>query len=110
MGYNRLEAENIVEALNEAYDVLTPYLNHFMASRRIVSKQRIGAKWKITREKNAKTPYLRVLERTDVTEEVKAKLKQEHETLNPLVMKREIDRLLQIVFNMQKHQGRPSLG
>jgi transposase InsO family protein len=110
VGYNRMEAENIVEALNAVYDVLTPYLNHFAASRRTISKERVGAKWKITREKKSKTPYLRVLERADVSEEVKTKLKREHEALNPLVMKNEIDRLLQIAFNLQKRQGRPDLG
>ena len=91
------------------YDVLTPYLNHFMASRRTVAKRRVGARWKITREQKAKTPYLRILERSDVSEEIKTKLIQEHETLNPLIMKREIDRRLQAVFNLQKHHGAPCL-
>lgn len=109
VGYNRLDVKDIVEALNAVYDVLTPYLNHFVASRRIVAKERIGARWKITREKKAKTPFQRVLERMDVNEEVKTKLKQKHETLSPLVMKREIDRRLQVVFNLQKHHGIPNL-
>lgn len=109
VGYSRLDVKDVVEALNAVYDVLTPYLNHFVASRRIVSKERIGSRWKITREKKAKTPFQRVLERLDVSEKVKTKLKQEHETLSPFVMKREIDRRIQIVFNLQKHQGMPSL-
>ena len=71
VGYERLDVRTTVGALNELYDVLTPYLNHFIASRRIVSKERIGARWKVTREKVAKTPYRRVLERSDVSEEVK---------------------------------------
>ena len=110
VGYTRLDAGEVVVALNSVYDVLTPYLNHFVASRRIAAKERIGARWKITREKIAKTPYERVLERQDVKEEVKMKLRQEHETLNPLTMKREIERRLQVVFTLQKHRGMPSLG
>lgn len=70
VGHARLDVEKTVDALNCLYDVLTPYLNHFIASRRIVSKERIGARWKVTREKIAKTPYLRVLERNDVSDEV----------------------------------------
>lgn len=105
VGYTRLDAKEVVEALNAVYDVLTPYLNHFVASRRIVSKERIGAKWKVTREKQSKTPYERVLERNDASEAVKAKLRLEHETLNPLTMKREIDQRLQTVFSLQKHCG-----
>ena len=33
---------------------------------RWVRKERIGARWKVTREKNAKSPYQRVLEKVDV--------------------------------------------
>ncbi len=105
VGYARLDTKEVVDALNAVYDVLTPYLNHFAASRRIVSKERIGAKWKMTREKRSKTPYERVMERNDVHETTKAKLQQEHETLNPLIMKQEIDRRLQIAFTLQKHHG-----
>lgn len=109
IGYTRLDAVEVVEALNSVYDVLTPYLNHFVASRRTTTKERIGSKWKVTREKRSKTPYERVLERNDVSEETKTKLTQEHETLNPLTMKCEIERRLQIVFTLQKRHGIPVL-
>lgn len=105
IGYMRLDAREVVEALNAVYDVLTPYLNHFTASRRTVSKERVGARWKITREKQSKTPYERVLERNEIAESVKTKLRQEHEKLNPLEMKNEIDRRLQALFSLQKHHG-----
>ena len=109
VGYSRLDVEDIVEALNSVYDVLTPYLNHFVASRRIVTKERVGAKWKIAREKKAKTPFERVLERKDVNDDVKTKLKKEHEALNPLVLKQKIDQRLKVIFDLQKHQGTPNL-
>lgn len=107
VGYTRLDARETVDALNDLYDVLTPYLNHFIASRRIVSKERIGARWKVTREKTAKTPYRRVLERNDVSEEVKNKLRIEHATLNPKTMKADIDRLTHRVFDVQRRYGTP---
>lgn len=109
VGYARLDAREVVDALNAVYDVLTPYLNHFVASRRTTKKEKIGARWKITREKIAKTPYQRVLEQNDVNEEVKTKLKKVHATLNPLIMKQEIDRRLEIVAKLQKHHGTPKL-
>ncbi len=105
VGYARLDVHEVVDALNAVYDVLTPYLNHFVASRRIVSKERIGARWKVTREAVAKTPYQRTLERNDVSKSTKHALRTEHEKLNPLTMKQEIDRRLQIVFKLQKHHG-----
>lgn len=105
VGYERLDVHETVDALNDLYDVLTPYLNHFIASRRIVSKERIGARWKVTREKVAKTPYQRVLERSDVSDEIKDKLRDEHVTLDPATMKKEIDRLTERVHAIQRRYG-----
>lgn len=107
VGYERFDVPAVVDALNDLYDVLTRYLNHFIASRRIVSKERIGARWKVTREKVAKTPYQRVLERNDVSEEVKNKLRLEHAKLNPATMKKEIDRLTKRVHDIQQRYGTP---
>ena len=107
VGYERLDVPAVVDALNELYDVLTPYLNHWVASRRIVKKERIGARWKVTREKVAKTPYQRVIERDDVSEDVKDKLRTEHATLNPKTMKKEIDRLTKRVHDIQRQYGTP---
>jgi len=107
-GYARFDASEIVDALNAVYDVLTPYLNHFTASRRTTSKERIGAKWKITREKKSLTPYQRVLARTDVADEMKADLKRIHDEINPLLLKREIDQRLQRVFAIQKRHEQPT--
>lgn len=107
VGYARLDARETVDALNDLYDVLTPYLNHFIASRRIVSKERVGARWKVTREKAAKTPYERVLERSDVSEEMKDKLRSEHALLDPKTMKADIDRLAERVHAVQRRYGTP---
>jgi len=108
IGYARLDAREAVRALNELYEVLTPYLNHFIASRRIISKTRIGAKWKVLRENVSLTPYERVMARDDVSEGTKAELKAEHETLNPLTLKHEIDRKLARVFDIHKRHRKPN--
>jgi len=107
VGYARFDVLETVEALNDLYDVLTPYLNHWIASRRIISKERIGARWKVTREKVSKTPYERVLERKDISDEIKDKLRKEHDLLNPAKMKKEIDRLSKIVHDIQSKYGKP---
>lgn len=107
VGYERLDVFETVKALNDLYDVLTPYLNHFIANRRIISKERVGARWKVTREKIAKTPYQRVLERKDVFLEVKAGLREEHAKLNPAEMKKKIDLLSKRVHDIQSKYGKP---
>lgn len=108
VGYARLDAPEVVEALNAVYDVLTPYLNHFVASKRIVSKERYGSQWRIIREHTAKTPYQRILERTDVAPLVKAQLIAEHEQLNPLQLKQEIDHRLELMFTVHRQHGTPT--
>ncbi len=106
VGYERLDVRETIDALNDLYDVLTPYLNHFIASRRIVSKERIGARWKVTREKVSMTPYQRVLERSDIPDEIKNKLKAEHATLNPKTMKANVDRKTLRMLDIQR-RGTP---
>jgi hypothetical protein len=78
-----------------------------IANRRIVAKERVGARWKVTREKVAKTPYQRVLERPDVSGEVKAKLREEHARLDPAQMRDKIDQLTKRVHDTQSKYGNP---
>ena len=105
IGYIRLDCEEAVDALNDVYDVLCPYLNHFIPSRRIIDKVEVNGKWKKKYEKVAKTPYQRVLESEHISDEVKEKLRIEHAKLNPLIMKREIDRLRSVLYDVQKKHG-----
>lgn len=97
LGDVRLDARACVDAVNELYDVLTPYLNHWVTVRRRMPDGK--------REKKALTPYARMLLRTDVSSEAKEKLRAEHERTNPKVMKDEIDRRLTRVINLQKRYG-----
>ena len=105
VGYVRLDCREAVGALNDVYAVLCPYLNHFVASRRVIEKFEVNGKWKKKYEKIAKTPYQRVLENEHIPDEVKEKLKLEHEKLNPLVMKKEIERLKKILYDVQRKHG-----
>ena len=105
IGYARLDCEEAVLALNDVYAVLCPYLNHFAASRRCVEKIEVNGKWKKKYEKTAKTPYQRALEHPDILPDVKERLRNEHEKLNPSVMKKEIERLKTILYDVQRKHG-----
>lgn len=102
LGYMRLDCPEAVTVINALYDVLGLYLNHFRAVRRMASKVRVGAKYVRTYEKKAQTAYQRVLAHSGVSDEVKAKLRAEHETLNPLLLKKEIDTLKEKIYQAQK--------
>lgn len=106
IGYGRLDCKGAVIALNDVYAVLCPYLNHFVASRRCVEKIEVNGRWKKKYEKIAKTPYQRVMEHPDILPEMKEKLRAEHEKLNPAVMKKEIERLKTILYDIQRKHGK----
>ena len=106
IGYGRLDCREAVLALNDVYAVLCPYLNHFVASRRCVEKIEVNGKWKKKYEKVAKTPYHRVMEHSGILPEVKEKLRNEHDKLNPAVMKKEIDRLKAVLYDIQRKHGK----
>lgn len=106
VGYIRLDTKKAVAALNAFYDVLTPYLIHFVAVRRTKEKIKIDSKYVRRYEKMAKTPYQRILEHPAVKENVKSELKEEHAKLNPLVMKRAMEKRLKDVYDIQKRYGK----
>lgn len=110
VGYTTLDCVQAVTALNALYAVLVPYLIHFVAVRRLISRERVGSGYKRTYETVAKTPYQRILEHAAISEEVKMKLKNTHDTLNPLLLKREIERCITMLYATQKRYGTRASG
>lgn len=108
VGYLRLDCPEAAAALNAVYDVLIPYLLHFVAVRRMTGKAKVASHYRREYEKRAKTPYTRVLEHAAVSPAVKETLRAEHARLNPLVLKREIERRIATVYAVQKHYGNRS--
>lgn len=102
LGYGRLDVPEAVTLINQMYDVLALYQNHFKPVRRMIGKERVGARYRRTYEKVAKTPYQRVQEHTAISETIKKRLRTEREALNPLILKRKIDVLRKKIYDMQK--------
>jgi hypothetical protein len=103
LGYTRFDDRVLVPLLNKFYDVLALYLNHFQVVRRTKTKTRVGAKYVRTYEKVPQTPYARMVAHPAVPEKVSEKLRREHATLNPLVLKEKIDRLLLEIIKKQRN-------
>lgn len=106
VGYIRLDCREAVDALNALYVVLTPYLMHFVAVRRTLEKAKIQSQYRRTYEKVPKTPCQRILAHPAVDEAIKEKLREEHATLNPLILKREVDKRRSAVYAVQKRYGK----
>jgi hypothetical protein len=105
VGYINLDCEEVVDALNDYYDVMTPYLMHFVCVRRMIGKEKSKSKYIRVYEKVPKTPYQRILENEHVTDEVREKLKQEHLKLNPLILRNEMAKKLKKVYDIQRQFG-----
>lgn len=86
LGYTCIDCREAVAVMNELYDTLGPYLNHFVPSRRTTGKVREGSKYKRAYEK-PQTAYSRALVHPAISEEVRMRLRAEHTTLNSLLMK-----------------------
>jgi len=105
VGYINLTCIETVDALNEYYDVMTPYLMNFVAVRRMVSKEKDKSKYRRVYEKVPKTPYQRIMEHSSVSQENKEKLRQEHSKLNPIILKQEMAKRLKKVYDIQQRFG-----
>lgn len=101
IGYRRLDIFETVVALNNFYEILNLYQNHFIPSRRCVRKERIGSRY-IRQYDGAATPYARTMVDTSLSQETKEALEKEHSLLNPLKLKQELDILRKRVFEIQK--------
>ena len=90
IGYTRIDDQSLVPLVAEILEVACTYRNHYRPVRRMVSKVRVGAKWKRVFEKVAQTPYARVLSQEDISTAMKKKLQAEHAQLNPVVLRQKL--------------------
>jgi hypothetical protein len=92
IGYDRFEGIDAYNALSELYATLRLYVNFFQPSLKLISKKRDGAK--VTKKYDkAKTPYQRLLASTHISDEAKARLKNQYEQLDPVLLLKELERL-----------------
>ena len=99
VGYERYESLAAYEALGALYEVIRLYINFFQPSMKLVAKERVGSKVKKTYDQ-AKTPYQRVLESAQVSEQVKERLRQQYASLNPLALLRQMQRLQAVLWKL----------
>lgn len=91
-GYKRFDMQEQCDALNDLYrNEWRLYKNFFQPNKKLIEKKRIDTKI-VKRYDIPRTPYQRVLEKDDVSEEKKEKLRRIYENLNPAELKRSIDR------------------
>lgn len=101
-GYDRLDFPDLVPLINDLYEnELYLYLNHFCRTFKL--EQKIAIKSRYRRIYGApQTPYERVIASPHVSEESKSRLIEEHQKLDPVALKMEIERKLKIIFALYK--------
>jgi hypothetical protein len=112
VGYRRFDTPRQLQTLNQLYDYLSLYTNHFLPVQKLISKRRIGSKVKKKYDK-AQTPYHRVLASPTLALANKKKLMKVHSDLNPAQLKREIvklqEKLARLPASNQSRNARHSL-
>lgn len=104
-GYERFDQSFLQGLMNEIYrDYWNPLQNYFMPSFKLKEKTRIGGKM-IKKYEPLKTPYQRILEFPDTPEEVKRQLKAKQQSLNPFILKKEMEKKLAIFFKLLRSYG-----
>ena len=104
IGYVRIDCQEAVDVLNEYYETLCLFNNHFVAVRRTKEKIRVGSRYQRKFEK-AKTPYQRVMESKDVSAERKKELKKIHNSLNMVELREKMEKLLDKLQAVQEKYG-----
>ena len=93
VGYQRYDTPEEVQWLNEIYSWFDQYANYFLPMRKVVEKERCGAK---VRKKydQAKTPYDRLVELGAIPQLRVEVLQKKRQALNPLELHRRLEALI----------------
>lgn len=100
MGYNRIETHEAIKLMNKLYrNEFSMFLNYFIPSVKLISKNRKGSK-QIRRHDKAKTPYQRTQESKFVDSKIKERLKKTKARLNPFDLEKRIQHQIKEIQNL----------
>jgi len=101
IGYDRYQSPEALVLFEAIYQDLRLYVNFFQPVLKLVEKQRVDSKIR-KRYDTARTPYQRVLESPDVSEEDKERLRRVYLRLNPVTLRQRIDQDLERLWNLAR--------
>lgn len=111
VGYLRYDTDKELTLMNSLYEnELRLYKNFFSPVMKLIKKERIGSKVK-RKYDIPKTPYQRLIESGQISEEAKKELEAIYRSLNPAELKRKIEEKthrLYIAYE-EKNRGREAL-
>jgi len=101
VGYDRYSSRAAYAVLQRLYGLLRLQLNFFRPLRKLVSKQRLGAKV-LKRYDRAQTPYQRLLASRVLPEAQRQALERELLVINPATLARQIDQTLEALWKLRE--------
>jgi transposase InsO family protein len=112
VGYFRFEGEETLSALKNVYSCLNPLINYFYPTKKLIGKKTLSnGKVKKIYETKLKTPYERVLEHPDISDEYKTKVKEIKETLDIVSLQENLEKACEeLEYIVMKNHTDPSLG
>jgi hypothetical protein len=100
LGYDRLEDSALVPLINHLYThAFSAYHNHFCPNLKLKHKERRGSRYHKTYYP-PQTPYQRLLDSPDLSQDQKDQLIRYHESLDPFKLKKQIERELKAIFRL----------
>ncbi len=100
IGYDRLNNPEQLELLNDLYrNDLNYFLNYFLPSMKLISKERQGSKIKKKYDK-AKTPFQRLYESQGIDEDKKLELLRILNRLDPFKLQENIERKIRLILKL----------
>jgi hypothetical protein len=105
VGYGRYDTEQELALLNELYASLRLWVNYFLPTAKLVSKQREGAKVKKQFE-TPTTPYHRLLQAKEISTERKTTLRRQRGQMDAVKIQGRIVRLQERLWKIQERKAR----
>lgn len=108
VGYLRYDSPQELALLQQIYQRQTLLSNYFYPWMKLEGKTRRGAR--VYRHYDTpRTPCQRLLERSDVPSEVKQRLRQTFDSLNPAALKRELTQLQNRLYQLASRKAPPRI-
>ena len=105
LGYERFENTIIVDLLNDLYSTeWRLYFNFFIPSMKLIAKRRVGSKTEKIHD-IPKTPFQRIMESKQVSNQVKQNLKKQYKSLNPFQLQKIMSHKIKNIINIACNQS-----
>ncbi|MDR2741694.1 MAG: hypothetical protein LBB98_06015, partial [Treponema sp.] len=105
VGYFRFDTAEECAALAEVYRWLCPLYNYWMPSFRLVAKEKqADGRYRKVYEKEPRTPYERLMESPDVSEECKAELLRRKAGNNPVELNRRLNEAVEQILKLNREK------